>query len=306
MKRPLTLAAVIGAAVTLLAAGCSSGDQGSDAKGGTPQQGGSVTFAMPPNATPNWIFPIGTPGHLASFNGSIRQEVFVPLYYYDGASGTVALDEKAGAAKPPVYSDGGKTVDIKLNPLTWANGQKVSSRDVEFWFNLVKANKAQWGNYSAGDLPDNVAKFETVSDTEFKLHLTKAYNPDWFTANQLAFYVTPIPQSAWDVESAGGKVGDYDRTTEGAKKVFKYLTGEAGKLSEYANNPLWKVADGPFTVKEFTTTGQVTLAKNPKYTGTDASRLDSVTFKPFTSSDAELNVVRSGGVAYGSLPALAV
>ena len=192
MKRPLALA-VFGTAVTLLlAAGCSSGSQGSAAKGGTPQQGGSVTFAMPPNATPNWIFPIGTPGHLASFNGSIRQEVFVPLYYYDGTSGTVALDEKAGAAKPPVYSDGGKTVDIKLNPLTWANGQKVTSRDVEFWFNLVKANKTQWGNYNAGDLPDNIARFETVSDTEFKLHLTKAYNPDWFTANQLAFYVTPI------------------------------------------------------------------------------------------------------------------
>lgn len=305
MKRPLTLA-VFGAAVALLAAGCSSGGGGSSASGGTPQQGGSVTFAMPPNATPNWIFPIGTPGHLASFNGSIRQEVFVPLYYYDGASGTVALDEKAGAAKPPVYSDGGKTVDIKLNPLTWANGQKVTSRDVEFWFNLVKANKSQWGNYNAGDLPDNIARFETVSDAEFKLHLTKAYNPDWFTANQLAFYVTPIPQAAWDKESADGKVGDYDRTTDGAKKVFKYLTGEAGKLSEYASNPLWKMADGPFTVKEFTTTGQVTLAKNPKYTGTDTAHLDSVTFKPFTSSDAELNVLRSGGVDYGYLPPLAV
>ncbi|GLY77026.1 peptide ABC transporter substrate-binding protein [Actinoallomurus iriomotensis] len=303
MKRPLTLA-VFGAAAALLAAGCSSGGGGSSASGGTPQQGGSVTFAMPPNATPNWIFPIGTPGHLASFNGAIRQEVFLPLYAYDGYSGTVAMDEKASAAKAPVYSNGGKTVDIKLNTLTWANGQKVTSRDVEFWFNLVKANKSQWGNYSAGDIPDNVAKFETVSDTEFKLHLTKAYNPDWFTANQLT-YVTPIPQSAWDVESSGGKVGDYDRTTDGAKKVFKYLTGEAGKLSEYASNPLWKVANGPFTVKEFTTTGQVTLAKNPKYTGPDTAHLDTVTFKPFTSADAELNVLRSGGVDYGYMPALA-
>ncbi|MFB9832750.1 peptide ABC transporter substrate-binding protein [Actinoallomurus acaciae] len=303
MKRPLTLA-VFGAAAALLAAGCSSGGGGSSASGGTPQQGGAVTFAMPPNATPNWIFPIGTPGHLGSYNAAIRQEVFLPLYAYDGYSGTVAMDEKASAAKAPVYSNGGRTVDIKLNPLTWANGQKVTSRDVEFWFNLVKANKSQWGNYSAGDIPDNVAKFETVSDSEFKLHLTKTYNPDWFTANQLN-YVTPIPQSVWDVESTGGKVGDYDRTTDGAKKVFKYLTGEAGKLSEYASNPLWKAANGPFTVKEFTTTGQVTLAKNPKYTGPDTAHLDTVTFKPFTSADAELNVLRSGGVDYGYIPALA-
>ena len=31
-----------------------------------------------------------------------------------------------------------------------------------------------------------------------------------------------------------------------------------------------------------------------------------MTFKPFTSSEAELNVLRSGGVDYGYLPALAV
>ncbi|GAB3962479.1 hypothetical protein GCM10029978_018060 [Actinoallomurus acanthiterrae] len=313
MKRPSpsfpaaarTPLAVLGVATALLAAGCSSGSgQGSSATGGTPQKGGAVTFALPPNATPNWIFPLGTPGHLAGYNSAIRQNVFLPLYAYNGSSGTVALDEKAGAAKPPVYSNGGKTVTITLKDLTWADGQKMTSRDVEFWFNLAKANKDQWGNYAKGDLPDNVAKFTTVNDTTFKLDLTRAYNPDWFTANQLT-YVTPLPH-AWDVESAGGKAGDFDRTADGAKKVFKYLIGEAGKLSEYATNPLWKVANGPFTVKEFTTTGQVTLAKNPKYTGDDAAHLDTVTFKPFTSAQAELNVLRSGGVDYGYLPALAV
>src|SRR5262249_54398625 len=71
MKRPSpsfpaaarTPLAVLGVAATLLAAGCSSGTQGSSASGGTPQKGGAVTFALPPNATPNWIFPLGTPGH---------------------------------------------------------------------------------------------------------------------------------------------------------------------------------------------------------------------------------------------------
>ncbi|MBC6463266.1 peptide ABC transporter substrate-binding protein [Actinomadura sp. HBU206391] len=313
MKRPLpsflaaarTPIVVLGLAATLLAAGCSTGDQGSSESGGTPQKGGSVTFALPPNSTPNWIFPIGMPGHLAGYNSALRQEVFLPLYSYNGSSGTVALDEKAGSAEKPVYSEDGKTVTITLKDRTWANGKKVTSRDVEFWFNLVKANKDQWGNYNAGDLPDNVAKFTTVSDKQFKLELTKVYNPDWFTANQLT-YVTPMPQAAWDIESAGGRPGDYDRTPAGAKKVFKYLIGEAGKLSEYATNPLWKVANGPFTVKEFTTTGQVTLAKNDKYTGDDPAHLDSITFKPFTSAQAELNVLRSGGVDYGYMPALAL
>src|SRR5262249_48801814 len=161
--------------------------------------------------------------------------VFLPLYAFNGSSGTVAMDEKAGAAKPPVYSNGGKTVTITLKDLTWANGQKMTSRDVEVWFNLANANKDQWGNYDKGNMPDNTAKFTTVNDTTFKLDLTRAYNPDWFTANQLT-YVTPLPH-AWDVETAGGNAGDFDRSTDGAKKVFKYLIGEAGKLSEYATNP---------------------------------------------------------------------
>jgi peptide/nickel transport system substrate-binding protein len=303
--RPL---AALGLAATLLAAGCSSGEGSSTpgaASGGTPQQGGSVTFAMPPNATPNWIFPIGTPGHSASYNGAIRQQVFLPLYTYDGNDSSKP-DIKAGAAELPQYSGDGKSVTITLKDnLTWANGQKVTSRDVEFWFNLIKFNKEKWSSYNAGQFPDNVAKFTVVDDKTFKMDLTRAYNPDWFTANQLV-RMSPIPQSAWDIEQAGGPVGDYDRTEEGAKKVFDYLIGEAGKLSEYATNPLWQVANGPFTVKEFTTTGQVTLAKNPKYTGDDAAHLDSITFKPFTSAQAEFNVLRSGGIDYGYMPALAL
>lgn len=303
VRTPLVAAGVAG---LLFMAGCtSSSGQAGSASGGTPQQGGAASFALPPNATPNWIFPIGTPGHLASYNSAIGIEMFVPLYAFNGSSGTVALDEKAGAAEVPVYSNGDKTVTITLKNLSWTNGQKVTSRDVEFWFNLVKANKSQWGGYNVGDLPDNVAKFTTLSPTQFRLDLTQAYNPDWFTANELTS-VVPMPQAAWDIESDGGKAGDYDRTSDGAKKVFTYLIGQAGKLADYASNPLWKVADGPFTVQEFTTTGQVTLAKNPKYTGDDTAHLSSVTFKPFTSAQAELNVLRSGGVDYGYIPTLAV
>ncbi|TDD55832.1 peptide ABC transporter substrate-binding protein [Nonomuraea terrae] len=304
--RPL---AVLGVAATLLAAGCSSGGSGTapgdPANGGTPQQGGSVTFAMPPNATPNWIFPIATPGHTQAYNGTIRQQVFLPLYVYDGTD-TSKPDVKAGAAELPKYSEDGKSVTITMkDDLTWANGEKVTARDVEFWFNLIKANKEKWATYNEGQFPDNIAKFTLVDDKTFTMDLTQAYNPDWFTANQLT-RMSPMPQKAWDIQEAGGQVGDYDRTPEGAKKVFDYLIGEAGKLSEYATNPLWKVADGPFTIKEFTTTGQVTLAKNPKYTGEDAAHLDTVTLKPFTSAQAELNVLRSGGVDYGYLPALAL
>src|SRR3954451_3044939 len=100
MSRRLLAAA---AATALLAAGCVSGSTQS-------APSGTVSFALPPNATPNWILPLGIPGHLASYNSSIYELLYVPLYSYNGTSGTVAMDPKSSAANPPQYSADRKSV----------------------------------------------------------------------------------------------------------------------------------------------------------------------------------------------------
>lgn len=289
-------------ALMLVATGCSGG-AGSGAGSGTgkPVKGGSVSFAMPPNATPNWILPIGTAGHLATFNSSIHTEMFLPLVKYDATGGKLAFDEKASAAEKPVYSKDDTSVTITLHDLKWANGKPVTSRDVQFWVNLIKANTDDWAGYRKGELPDNIEKFTILDDQKFKLDLTHAVNPEWFTASQLS-QVTPLPQSAWDVKSDGGEVGDYDTKPDGARKVFSYLVKESKDLSSYPTNPLWKVTNGPFDVAKWTSTGQVTLKKSDTYSGTDAAHLDTVELKPFTSADAEFNVLRSGNIDYGYIP----
>lgn len=290
MSRRLIAAA---AAVTLLVAGC-----GSEPTQST--QSGTVTFALPPNATPNWILPLGIPGHLASYNSSIYELLYVPLYSFNGTSGTVAMDPKSSAGNPPQYSPDGKSVTITLKDLTWSNGQKLTTRDVEFWYHLVKANKTKWGGYAKGRLPDDITSFTAKDDKTFTFTLDKAYSPDWFTANQL-YNVRPLPQAAWDKTSADGPIGDHDRTDAGAQQVFDFLVAQAKDLPSYQTNPLWKTVDGPFSVQEFTTGGQVALAKNPKYTGPDTASLDKVSFKPFTSADAEFNVLQTNGIDYGYL-----
>jgi peptide/nickel transport system substrate-binding protein len=303
---PVTIAALGVAALAIAACSSSGGSSTASGAGGTTASpsgsaasGGSATFALPPNATPDWIFPIGTPGHLASYNSSIQAEMWLPLYNYDTESGTLAYDPAISAAELPVYSDGDKTVTVTLRNLTWSNGKPVTSRDVQFWFNLVKANKAQWGAYSPGEFPDNVKTFTVVNSSTFRMQLTKAYNPGWFTGNQLSL-ITALPQAAWDTE--GGAVGNYDLTTAGAKKVFSYLTGASGKISNYASNSLWKVTDGPFDLQSWTTGGEVVLAKSPTYKGGETAKLTSVTFEPFTSDQSEFDSLRSGGVDYGYVP----
>jgi peptide/nickel transport system substrate-binding protein len=300
VRRPWRAALGATLAAALALSGCAASKEQHGGGTGKAVAGGTVRFAMPPSATPNWITPFAIPGYGGAYNGAIRSTMFVPLYSYDGSSGTVALDNAASAADPPRYSPDGKTVTVKLKSLTWSDGTRMTTRDVEFWLNLARAGKDEWGKYAKGLIPDSVTGFHAVDDRTFALTLDKAYNPDWFTANQLSLII-PMPH-AWDRTSADGPVGDHDRTPDGAKKVFDFLVSQGKQLGTYGTNPLWKIGNGPFALAGFTTTGEVTLRKNPHYTGPDPAKLDTVRFLPFTSPSAEYNVLRAGGVDYGYLP----
>ncbi|MFD3478495.1 peptide ABC transporter substrate-binding protein [Streptomyces sp. NPDC058695] len=272
--------------------------------GGTPVEGGTATMALPPAATPNWIFPIGAPGYGASYNYAIQTLLFMPVYDAVQLKGELTTHGPSTLGLEPKYSDGNKTVTVPLREgVKWSDGKPVTSRDLEFWFNLVKADKADWGSYSVGTMPDNVKRFEVVDDHTVRLHLDRAYNPDWFTANQLTL-MRALPQHAWDATTDGGRVGDHDRTTKGAKAVFARLTRHAKSLGSYGSDPLWTTVNGPWKLAGWRDSGQVTIVPNEKFTGPDSERphLDKVVFKPFTTADSEYNVLRSGGVDYGYIP----
>ncbi|MFF9896923.1 peptide ABC transporter substrate-binding protein [Streptomyces longispororuber] len=274
--------------------------------GGTPVEGGTATMALPPAATPNWIFPIGAPGYGASYNYGIQSLLFMPVYeaVQDRAAGKLTTHGPSTLGLEPRYSDGNRTVTVPLRRgVTWSDGAPVTARDLEFWFHLVKANKRSWGNYSVGTMPDNVKRFETLGDHAVRLRLSRAYNPDWFTANQLTL-MRALPQHAWDATSDGGRIGDFDRSPEGARAVFARLTRHAKRLGSYGSDPLWKTVNGPWKLAGWRDNGQVTLVPNERFTGPRSQRphLDKVVFKPFTTAGSEYNVLRSGGVDYGYIP----
>jgi len=155
--------------------------------------------------------------------------------------------------------------------------------------------------YSSGLIPDNIVAFQALNDHSFTLQLDRPYNPDWFTANQLT-RITPMPHRAWGRTGPHAPVSDADRTDAGAKQVFGYLVEQARDLAGYSTNLLWKVVNGPFTLSSFSPSGHVVLTRNPRYTGPDPARLDTVSFLPFTRGSAEYNVLLAGGVDFGYLP----
>ncbi|MEU8822945.1 peptide ABC transporter substrate-binding protein [Streptomyces sp. NPDC048636] len=294
LRGPLAgLVAVLTLVGAGLISGCAAGtgrvtDLGTT--GGTRVEGGTATMALPPAASPNWIFPIGAPGYLASYNGAVQNLLYLPLYQPEKKGGRLTLDSPRNLAEQPRYSDGNRTVTVTLKKgYTWSDGTAVTTRDVKFWFDLIQHNKAEWGGYSPGLLPDNIKRFRTVDDHTFQLRLDRAYNPAWFTANQL-LYFTPLPRHAWDPRE------------EDPKKVFARLTRHAEQLSRFATDPLWKTVNGPWRIEKWTTSGQVALVPNRRYSGPDRPHLDRVVLKPFTTADSEFNVLRSGGVDYGYIP----
>jgi peptide/nickel transport system substrate-binding protein len=282
--------------------GCGSSSSSSGGNSEPAVQGGDVaTFAQGPGATPTYIFPL-TSGADYTINtvSQFQYMMYRPLYWYFG-TGKIEANPDDSMAEAPEYSNGNKTVTVHLKDWNWSDGKPITSRDIEFWMNLVKANKENWAAYAPGFFPDNIVKAEYPDDKTAVFTLDKAYNPDWFTADELT-QISPIPQHAWDKTSDSGQIGDYDRTKAGAEKVYKYLDEQSKDLQSWDSNPLWQVVSGPMQLKEFRTDGFAELDPNSNYGGPATGQV-SLQMLPFTGGSAELNAVRQGSVDYGYVPA---
>ncbi|WP_328493299.1 peptide ABC transporter substrate-binding protein [Streptomyces sp. NBC_00414] len=294
--RTTLVAGAVVSAGTLLLAGCSGSNDPSSA---SPD---SINYALPANFTPNWILPIGTAAHLNTNNNSIAESLWEPLIAYDGSTGKIAWNKAGSVATGADFAPDGKSVKITLGERSWSDGKPITSRDVEFWFNLIKANKAQWAGYNPGKAPDNWTSFKAVDDRHFTITFDKAYNSQWMLANQLSS-INPLPQHVWDKAGASAQVSDADRTAAGAKKVWTYLNSAAKNISGYDSDALWKTVSGPYSVKSFATSGKVVLAANKKYDGGEKPGIATVNLLPFTTAEAEKNALRSGSVDYGYIEA---
>ena len=298
---------VTGAALAMVASlGLSACGGGSSSSSGGGQAANSetgkneVTMA---SRTPNWIFPVSAKGYTQGENGQFIQAMYRPLFAYKSTSETpykINLPKSLGTV--PEVSEDGLTYTIKLrDDAKWSDGTPVTTRDIEFWWNLVTNNKDEWASYKKGFFPDG-ADLKIIDEHTFSITTETKFAPAWFIDNQIN-KVALLPQHAWDKTSADETVSDLDRTPEGAKAVFAYLQGEAKNLSSYATNPLWQTVNGPWKLKEFTPDQGLTLVPNENYWGEDKPKIDALIYKAFTGDDAEFNSVRSGAIDFGYIPA---
>ena len=156
-------------------------------------KGGTITFAESPSDAPDYIFPLYDLANYDLSNTSAPQPLlYMPLYFF-GTGSQPTLNPTMSLANPPVYSDGDRTVTLTLKKgIKWSDGKPVTSPDVEFWINLLLANKNNYGAYAPGTFPDNVASFDYPNADTIVMHLNASYNPDWFTGYDLSM-ITPLP-----------------------------------------------------------------------------------------------------------------
>ncbi len=277
---------------------------------GTKLTGGTVYFSEGPSAPPNYIFPMTSAQVCSTTNISqLNAMLYRPLYWY-GNNYSPTLDLNYSIGQKPAFSNGDKTVTIKLNSWKWSDGESVTSRDVEFWINLYKADPAaNYCGYVPGLFPDNVVSMSTPDAQTIVLQLNKAYNPTWFQYNELS-QIYPIPL-AWDRTSLSqpaptSDTGNLpDSTKAGAEAVYKFLDTQSKSVATWASSPLWSVVDGPFKLTQFTNTGEVTLVPNPDYSGSPKPTISKFVEVPFTDDSAVFNDIRSGGtkaLTIASLP----
>ncbi len=315
-RKTLLLGAGV-AAVALLAVGCGSSSKTSSSSSGsssggsssgsssltfTPSgskiAGGTVTWAEGPGSQPNYIFPFYDAQYCSVANASQFQPLMYRPFFWYGNNYQAAVDYNYSIANAPSFSSDGKTVTITMKSnYKWSDGESVDARDVVFWMNMMKAEKANWCAYVPGYFPDDVVSYTATGPYTVQFVMNKAYNPTWLIYNEFS-QITPMPL-AWDTTtSALGPTTDNgnlpDTTPAGASAVYTNLNGLAKNTSSYASSPIWAVVDGPFKLTNFTTTGEADFAPNPSYTGPVKAEISEFKELPFTDATAEENVVSTG------------
>jgi peptide/nickel transport system substrate-binding protein len=268
---------------------------------------GTITWAEPPGAAPTWIMPIVPGADFTTYStNSFSYESWRPLYWTQSGV-SPKIDQSLSMAYMPVYSNGDKTVTVRMKTTyKWNDGQPVTANDALFYLDelraAVKESGSNWGEYSPGvGIPDQVVSASTPNATTLVLNLNKPVNPMWFTENNLAL-IEPMPVHAWARASANGPILDFTNPAN-AKAIYDFLAKASASTGTYATNPLWQVVDGPYRLTVFNnTTGAYTMAPNPSYGGPTSGKVPTLQAVPYTSDTAEFNAVLSKSIDIGYMP----
>jgi len=210
-----------------------------------------------------------------AWSTKVLSQIYQPLYVREPK--TLKLVPWLAAADP-AYDPAALTYTVKIRPSKWSDGSELTSEDVAFTGNLIKAFKvprflSNWEFISEIETPDK----HTV---RFHLREPKAI----FLSRTLS---TPIVQKR-----------RWAPIAESAKKMEKPLLA---LLREKVTDP---VSNGPFVLKEWRQGAYLYLEKNPHFFGQGREisgyllgpYIDGIIFKFFGTTDAVILALLKGSI----------
>ncbi|MCL6488844.1 MAG: peptide ABC transporter substrate-binding protein [Alicyclobacillus mali] len=281
------VAAGMAAAVVLGVAGCgsSTSNQTSSHPVSKSTSGGVIEYAVQPATDLNWFLPLFTGPTDTLANAQLVYQMFVPLLQLNNS---YQIDWKNSIADKVTYNSSGTVYHIYLNPKwKWSNGQPVTSTDLLFTWNVMKAACASnapspwpYVGVGTGDIPNGIKSVVANGPYEVTVTLNQPTNQQWFIYNGL-MQMTPMPAKYMDVK--------------------QNMTDELKYLGSNGPNMMFdKVVDGPFEPVYAKDRQEWVLKPNPMYAG-HKSTLSKLIFLYEGSNESELAALRSGQVNVGYL-----
>ncbi|GAA0706725.1 ABC transporter substrate-binding protein [Dactylosporangium roseum] len=263
-----------------------------------PRRGGTVTWACAPGFPPAVIFPFTPAERMGTRNILEFQALLYRTLYFFGTDGTPEVDDANSIAEPPVWSEDGLTVTVRVKPWRWSNGETLCADNVLFWVNLMKVKGARYGEYVPGYFPDNLTDYGKLAEDTVYFTFDKVYSRRWVLMNQLST-ITPLPK-AWDRTAAGPANASGDLAD--VEAVYDFLMAEQGDIvaegnehrTRWADSPIWSIVSGPWRLKSYTVEGVVTFVPNEHYSGPSKPYLDEFRQIPMQSDEEQYERLQAG------------
>ncbi|OPG16291.1 peptide ABC transporter substrate-binding protein [Ferroacidibacillus organovorans] len=254
-------------------------------KAASAKSGGTIEYALPSQTNLNWFLPVTNAANDSVYNTQFVDQMYKPLLWINN---NYSINWKSSIASRITYNPAGTIYHIFMNPKwKWSNGKPVTSQDVLFTWNVIKAASASnaptpWPFVGAGtgNIPNGIKSVVANNKYELTITLDKPANQQWFMYNGI-IQLTPMPSAVWN--------------------KYKNITQEIKYLGANATNPMFDtVVDGPFKVQSGTPSQSWVLIPNKNYPG-HKSTVNKVVFNFEASNTAELAALKTGSINVGYL-----
>lgn len=288
--RSMALAAATIAGSSLLLAGCGAAATKTGTTGPKSPVGNVAIVGLAPQTSPNWWFPITANTAYSDLNGTMQDNLYLPLLHISRTDG---IDYARSLASDVTWNSSGTVYTITLHKKwKWSNGTSVTAADVVWSMKLLEylsGGKAPWtyGGAGIGGLPAMWKSVVAQGNHTVVVTLNQKANPQWFLHNGLG-QVQPVPKSVWDIHPNN-------------------MANEANFIKSVSNTPsssYYNVVDGPFKydAKASKPNNQYwTFVPNPKYDGHKAS-ISKLIYQYETNSASEFAALKTGKINVGFLP----